>query len=140
MNKTLPTSKDVADFIRDLPSEKRQAEALQLVDMFKEVTGHAPKMWGPSIIGFDQYHYKYASGNEGDMPSVSFSPRKGAISLYLFDGYTEYADLLSKLGKHKKAVACLYVNKLADIEMTVLKDMVAKSYAAVDNHPDRVDK
>lgn len=126
-NKTAPTGVSVEAFISALPDEKKKQDSYTLINMMKEITGHEPRMWGPTIIGFGTYHYKYESGREGDMPLAGFSPRKAAISLYFeseFPGRDEY---LAKLGKHKAAVACVYVNKLADIDLGVLKKMTIAS-------------
>lgn len=93
----------------------------------QSVTGFEPKMWGPSIIGFGRYHYKYASGHEGEMPLVGFSPRKAAISLYVFTGRKEHEHLLENLGKFRKGKSCIYVNKLADIDQDALKQLMTET-------------
>ncbi|HLU23959.1 MAG TPA: DUF1801 domain-containing protein [Bacillaceae bacterium] len=105
-------------------SEKKKADAYELLQIFEEVTGYEAKMWGPSIIGFGRYHYKYASGREGDAPLVAFSPRKAKISLYLDYEGEERDRFLEKFGKHTKSKACIYVNKLADIDINVLKELI----------------
>lgn len=114
----------VTGFIESVENEKKKADAYQLLDIFEEVTGYDAKMWGPSIIGFGSYHYKYASGREGDAPLVGFSPRKAKISLYLDYESEEREELLENFGKHTKSKACIYVNKLADIDGNVLKDLI----------------
>ncbi|WP_404455172.1 DUF1801 domain-containing protein [Oceanobacillus kapialis] len=114
----------VIEFIESVDHEKKKADAYQLLEIFEEVTGYDAKMWGPSIIGFGSYHYKYASGREGDAPLVGFSPRKARISLYLSYESEERENLLQSFGKHKKSKACIYVNKLADIDTNVLKDLI----------------
>ncbi|WP_026952210.1 DUF1801 domain-containing protein [Algoriphagus mannitolivorans] len=128
-NKTKPTYDSVDDFINQVESPKKREDAFQLKKIMEEVTGEKAVMWGPSIIGFGSYHYKYDSGHEGDAPIVGFSPRKAAISLYLLGCATQEAEpLLAKLGKHKKSVACIYANKLADLNPDVLRELIAKSY------------
>ena len=97
--------------------------------MMREASGHEPKMWGPSIVGFGQYHYKYASGHEGDMCEIGFSPRKRELSLYVTCDLQEFAPELAKLGKHRAGKGCLYVKRLADIDLAVLRKMIAKSLA-----------
>lgn len=118
------TEESVIDFIERVESDKKKADAYQLLEIFKEVTGYEAKMWGPSIIGFGRYHYKYASGHEGDAPLVGFSPRKAKISLYLAYESEERDKLLESFGKHTKSKACIYINKLADIDINVLKDLI----------------
>lgn len=126
-NKTSPTGASVEAFINALPDEKKKQDSYALINMMREVTGHEPHMWGPTIIGFGTYHYKYESGREGDMPLAGFSPRKAAISLYFESEFPGRDEFLAKLGKHKAAVACVYVNKLADIDLGVLKKMIIAS-------------
>ena len=115
----------ISDFIESVEHEKKKADAYQLVDIFEETTGYRAKMWGPSIIGFGSYHYKYESGHEGDAPLVGFSPRKAKISFCLD---CERGETLKSLGKHTKGKACIYVNKLTDIQIDVLKELI--SYTA----------
>lgn len=114
----------VIEFIENVENEKKKADAYQLLEIFEEVTGYKAKMWGPSIIGFGSYHYKYASGREGDAPLSAFSPRKAKISLYLDYESEEREKLLENFGKHTKSKACIYVNKLADIDTNVLKNLI----------------
>ncbi|PGZ57854.1 hypothetical protein COE58_24195 [Bacillus cereus] len=118
------TENSVIEFIESMENEKKKADAYQLLEIFEEVTGYDAKMWGPSIIGFGSYHYKYASGREGDAPLVGFSPRKSKISLYLIYESEEREKILENFGKHTKSKACIYVNKLADIDINVLKDLI----------------
>ncbi|EZH66569.1 hypothetical protein DH09_11650 [Bacillaceae bacterium JMAK1] len=118
------TNNSVNEFIESVESEKKKADAYQLVEIFEEVTGYKAKMWGPSIIGFGSYHYKYASGREGDAPLAGFSPRKAKISLYLAYESKKREELLARFGKHTKSKACIYVNKLADIDPDVLKELI----------------
>lgn len=114
----------VIEFIENVENEQKKADAYRLLEIFEEVTGNKSKMWGPSIIGFGSYHYKYASGREGDAPLVAFSPRKAKISLYLDYESEEREKLLENFGKHTKSKACIYVNKLADIDTNVLKNLI----------------
>lgn len=126
-SKTTATGVSVDAFINSLPNEQKKQDSYTLINMMREVTGHEPYMWGPTIIGFGNYHYKYNSGREGDAPIAGFSPRKAALSLYFESEFPGREDLLAKLGKHKAAVACVYVNKLADIDLGVLKKMIIAS-------------
>jgi len=127
-NKTAPTTVSVQEFIATVPSQKRQAEAQILLDIFERASGQPAVMWGPSIIGFGSVHYRYATGREGDTATVGFSPRKAKLSLYLARNFPEFPDLIERLGKHDLAVGCLYVNKLADIDLTVLEELVVRAY------------
>ena len=129
-NKTKPTKLSVAAFIDALTDETKRADAKALVKLMQNATGEKPKMWGPSIIGFGSYHYKYDSGREGDMPLAGFSPRKAATVFYVMTGFSDSAALLAKLGKHTTGKACLYVKKLADVDQKVLEALVVKSVAA----------
>ncbi|MCX2679144.1 DUF1801 domain-containing protein [Galbibacter sp. EGI 63066] len=126
--KTRPTEADVLEFIQSFaPNEQRRKDSLALLNFMEKISGHKPKMWGPSIIGFGSYHYKYASGHEGDAPLVGFSPRKSALSLYVFTGLESHKHLLNGLGKFKKGKACIYVNKLADINLNVLANLMKET-------------
>lgn len=127
-NKTQPTKASVAKFLNAIEHETRRADGKRLLKMFKEITGEKPVMWGESIVGFGQYHYKYDSGREGDFLMTGFSPRKSNLSLYVMDGFKGRDALLKKLGKHRTSVACLYINKLADVDEKVLRTMIEKSY------------
>ncbi|MHC0441496.1 DUF1801 domain-containing protein [Flavobacterium sp. 3-210] len=126
-NKTNETESSVIDFINNSDDETKIKDAFELVNIMQKVSGFEPKMWGPSIIGFGSYHYKYASGHEGDAPLAAFSPRKAAISLYFYLPAEDREELLAKLGKHKAAKGCIYVKKLADIDVEILKKMVSIS-------------
>lgn len=127
-NKTAETQTSVLDFINTfVDDEAKRNEAFELVKIMQKVTGFEAKMWGPSIIGFGSYHYKYASGHEGDAPLAGFSPRKAAISLYVYLSEENREDLLSKLGKHRAAKGCIYIKKLSDINIEILKEMVSAS-------------
>ncbi len=121
------TDNDVIEFIEHVENPKKREDAYKLLDIFTETTGYEAKMWGPSIIGFGTYHYKYASGHEGDAPLVGFSPRKAKISLYILNNYTEQEKLLQQLGKHTATKACVYINKVADIDVDILKLFINES-------------
>ena len=125
---TIP--KDVSEFMSGIDNKTRRADAQALLNIFQKVTGEAPKFWPPSIIGFGEYHYQYASGREGDSLNVGFSPRKANLVMYVMGSVGADHPLMRKLGKHKTGKACLYVNKLADIDMAVLEDVIALSYKA----------
>jgi hypothetical protein len=127
-NKTVETGASVDEFI-DGVEEKRRADARALVDLMRRVTGVEPKMWGPAIVGFGKYHYRYDSGREGDMLRVGFSPRKANLALYLIAKDDTFHDALADLGKHKMGGSCLYVNRLADIDTGVLESMVRRSWS-----------
>ena len=129
--KTQPTQIDVAEFIRTFAdSEQKQKDSFELIEIMRKVTGCEPQMWGPSMIGFGKYHYKSErSRQEGDWPLVGFSPRKAAISLYVFSGMPEHEYLLEGLGKFKKGAACIYVKKLSDISTPVLKEIMKTTIA-----------
>ncbi|WLR54727.1 DUF1801 domain-containing protein [Mesobacillus subterraneus] len=125
--KTKENDNSVIEFIENVDSPKKRDDAYRLLDIFTETTGYPAKMWGPSIIGFGSYHYKYDSGHEGDAPLVGFSPRKAKISLYFATGDTEREALLEKFGKHTSGKACVYINKVADIDVEVLKALINQS-------------
>lgn len=128
--KTIETAVDPAEFIAAVEPERKREEARVLDALFRKVTGEPAKMWGPSIVGYGRYHYRYESGREGDMCRQGFSPRKAKHSLYILQCGEEseeaaFAPLLARLGKHSRGAACLYVNKLADIDLGVLEEMIA---------------
>jgi len=125
--KTKLNNKSVLKFINRVPDEKKRKDSLAILDMMKKITKEEPKMWGDSIIGFGTYHYKYASGREGDWFLTGFSPRKQNFSLYIMSGFKEYGELLRKLGKHKTSKACLYIKSLDDIDTKTLKELITKS-------------
>ena len=126
-NKTQAHGGNVMAFIEAVADEKQRADAHAITAMMARLSGEPPKMWGPSIIGFGQYHYKYDSGREGDSLRIGFSPRKGQTVLYMMDGYDGRTDQLARLGKHKIGKSCLYIKRLSDIDMTVLEAMAAGS-------------
>ncbi|MCM3720290.1 DUF1801 domain-containing protein [Fictibacillus phosphorivorans] len=127
--KTKVNDNSVIEFIENVDSPKKREDAYKLLDIFSETTGFEAKMWGPSIIGFGSYHYRYDTGHEGDAPLVGFSPRKAKISLYLATGDPNREELLSNFGKHTTGAACVYINKLADIDVEVLKELIEQSVA-----------
>ena len=130
-NKTQPTKVNPLDFIASV-DPKRQDDCKTLLKMMEDITGEQAVMWGPSIVGFGLYHYKYASGREGDFMRCGFSPRKQDLTVYIMSGFKEYGDLLSKLGKYKTSVSCLYLKKLADVDLAVLREMIERSVAYMD--------
>lgn len=123
-NKTQPTGVPIETFLSGLVPESKREEAHRLDTLFREVTGWTPRMWGPSIVGYGSYHYRYESGREGDFLATGFSPRKARHSIYILPGYHDYAAILVRLGKHKTAKSCLYVNTLADIDLDVLAELI----------------
>ena len=123
-NKTRPTVVSVADFIASVENPKRREDAQAVLALMSEISGEPATMWGPSIIGFGQYHYRYASGHEGDAPVVGFSPRKANLVLYFAGDEPEYSERLARLGKHKASKACVYVNRLSDLDPAVLREMI----------------
>lgn len=125
--KTKVNDASVEDFLHAIEHPVKRADSLVLLQLMTDITGVAPKMWGESIVGFDTYHYVYASGREGDWPLVGFSPRKQNISLYIMPGFNNFGPLLEKLGKHKTSKACLYINKLADVDIEILKKLIEQS-------------
>jgi hypothetical protein len=125
--KTKETDNSVIEFIEQIDNPKKREDAYRLLDIFTETTGFEAKMWGPSIIGFGSYHYKYKSGHEGVAPLAGFSPRKAKISLYFEQGEPKREELLKQFGKHTTGKACVYVNKLADIDVDVLKALITES-------------
>ena len=125
-NKTKPTKVSVRGFVDEIENETRRKDAKMLLKVFKEVTGLTPQMWGPSIVGYGRYHYKYESGREGEFMMTGFSARKANLVLYIMPGYLDLSDQLKRLGKHKLGKSCLYINKLDDVDMDVLKEIFEK--------------
>ena len=128
--KTKPTEVSVSDFLDKIDKEQLRDDCRTLLKLFKKVTGFPPKMWGPTIVGFGKYHYKYDSGHEGDMCITGFAPRQDKMVLYV-GGFPEFESLLKKLGKHKVSKACLYIKKLDDVDLDVVEQIVKKSVACV---------
>ena len=125
--KTRPTDASVEAFVQSVADEARRADCLAVLRLMKAVTGAEPRMWGGSIVGFGQYHYRYASGREGDWFLVGFSPRKNDLTLYIMAGFEQYEALLARLGKFKLGKSCLYIKRLADVDTGVLKELIAAS-------------
>jgi hypothetical protein len=125
--KTKPTYVKVEDFLDAVEHPRRKADGYDLLRIMTEITKEEPVMWGSSIVGFGSYHYKYESGREGDMPVTGFSPRKSSLSVYIMSGFDEFDDLLGQLGKYRAGKSCLYINKLADVDVSVLKELIKKS-------------
>jgi hypothetical protein len=130
-NKTQPTAANVAAFIAAVPDATRRADAETLAALMARLSGAPAAMWGPSIIGFGEYHYRYDSGRTGSMSRIGFSPRKAETVVYLIDGFTGQAELLARLGKHRIGKSCLYIKRLADIDISVLEAMITASLATM---------
>lgn len=130
-NTTAPTDVPVEEFIAEVDHPVRRADAEVLDAMFRRITQQDPVMWGPAMVGYGQYHYEYASGHSGDALATGFSPRKASLSLYGLTGQPEAPDLLAELGKHKLGKACLYINKLADVNLDVLEELIRTGYRYV---------
>lgn len=136
--KTKETDNSVIEFIENVDHPKKREDAYRLLDIFTEATGYKAKMWGPSIIGFGKYHYKYKSGHEGDAPLVGFSPRKAKISLYFSPDDSQRDKLLKDFGKHTTGKACVYINKVADINVDVLTSLIKQSISFLkETYPDQ---
>ena len=125
--KTKPTNASVEKFLNQVADETRREDCFKVAKMMEEITGEKPKMWGPSIVGFGSYHYKYASGQEGDWPIAAFSPRKQDLTLYLLPGFAESGELMKQLGKHRTGVSCLYIKRLSDVHVPTLKKLIRQS-------------
>ena len=137
-NKLQETTGNVSKFVEEIEDEKKRQDAYLLIQLFSEETGYEPKLWGANIIGFGRYHYKYASGHEGDAAPIGFSPRKAQISIYLSQPEDEIREeKLSRLGKHKMGKGCLYIKKVSDIDPAVLKELVQDSVSYIkETYPD----
>lgn len=133
--KTVYTGVDVVDFINSyVDNEQKKADSFRLLELMQKWSGFEPKMWGPTIVGFGNYHYKYASGHEGDAPMIAFSPRKPAITLYVFSATDKNKHLLDGLGKYTISKACIYIKKLSDINLEVLKNICNDSIQYLNEH------
>jgi hypothetical protein len=133
--KTTYTGKDVVDFINSyVDTEQKKTDSLQLIDLLQKWSDSEPKMWGPSIIGFGNYHYKYASGHEGDAPILTFSPRKAALTFYVYSDTDKSKTLIADLGKFKMSKACIYVKKLSDINTDILRELCIESIKYISEH------
>ena len=122
--KTQPTNQSVKEFLNQIQEPERRADCFEIVKIMEKITGEKPTMWGPSIVGFGSYHYKYASGREGDWPMTGFSPRKKDLTLYIMMGFEKHADLMEKLGKHSTSKSCLYIKRLSDVHIPTLKKLM----------------
>jgi len=137
--KTVKNDNSVENFLNNVDHENKREDSFKILQMMQEVTGEEPKMWGDSIIGFGEYHYRYASGREGNAPLVGFSPRKQNLTLYLMGCYInpddkQYDQLFQQLGKHKTGKSCLYVNKLSDVDISVLEQLITRSFEDMQKH------
>ena len=128
-NKTQPHGGSVEGFLNTIEDAQKRKDAFEVLALMKEVTGEPPIMWGPGIVGFGAYHYKYESGREGDSPITGFSPRKAALTLYIMPGFQPYHEYMQRLGKYKTGKSCLYLKKLNDIDREILKKLVSGSVA-----------
>ena len=129
--KTQKTDASVEDFLNSVDDERKRKDSFAILELMREVTGEEPAMWGASIVGFGSYRYKYASGQEGEWPTVGFAPRKRNLTLYIMSGFDDYDSLLAKLGKYKTGKACLYINKLDDVDLPTLRELIKQSVAHV---------
>jgi hypothetical protein len=134
-NKTKPTSKSVPEFLEQINDPGRKADCRNIASLMEKLTGSEPKMWGDSIVGFGEYRYKYDSGREGDWFLAGFSPRRQNLTLYINGYLEEYPDHLERLGKYKRGKGCLHINKLEDIDLLVLEDMIRTSLKGVKQKP-----
>ena len=129
--KTQKTDASVEDFLNSVPDEKKRQDSFAILELMRDVTGEEPAMWGTSIVGFGTYRYKYASGHDGEWPLVGFSPRKRNLTLYIMSGFDDYEPLLAQLGKYRTGKSCLYINKLGDVDLATLRELVKQSAAHV---------
>ena len=132
--KTKPTQESVKEFLNQIPDEERRKDCLAVAKIMEEITGSKPKMWGPSIVGFGTYHYKYASGREGDWMITGFSPRKKDLTLYIMMGFEKHPELMKQLGKHGTGKSCLYIKRLSDIHLPTLKKLIKQSVKQLQDH------
>jgi len=130
-NKTMPSAVSVQTFLDSVPDDGKRADALSLIDIMQKATGECPVMWGPSIVGFGSYHYRYASGREGDSPLVGFSPRTTSLVIYIVTGFDGAEPLLAELGKHSTGKSCLYIKRLSDVDLKVFARLIKQSVQAV---------
>ncbi len=129
--KTRVNDASVKDFLNDVEDDQKRQDCFDLVDLMTDITGEEPKMWGPSIVGFGSYRYRYDSGREGDWMQVGFSPRKQALTLYIMSGFSRYQKLMEKLGKNKTGKSCLYIKRLSDVDGDVLRELITLSVEQV---------
>lgn len=134
--KTIPTDQSVEQFLNDIGDEGKRRDSGTLLDLMREATQDEPRMWGSSIVGFGNSHYTYASGREGNWFRVGFSPRKQNLTVYIAGGFDQHADLMQRLGKHTTGKSCLYVKRLADVDLPTLKALIIRSVEDVpDSNP-----
>jgi len=135
-NKTQRNDGDVLAYLESVSNKRRREDSLALLKIMEEVTGEPAEMWGTSIVGFGSYHYRYESGREGDMMLTGFAPRKASLSLYIMGGHERYDELMARLGKHRTGSSCVYINKLADVDLDVLRELINESveYMRSANH------
>ena len=126
--KTKENKASVKKFLNSVKDEQKRQDSFKILEMMKKITKEDPKMWGPSIVGFGSYHYKYASGHEGDMCMAGFSPRKEALTIYILPGFEKYDSLMKKLGKYKTGKSCLYIKRLDDVDRNILEEIISTSY------------
>jgi hypothetical protein len=126
--KTKLNNASVEKFLNSVKDEQKRQDSFKFLEMMKKITKEEPKMWGPSIVGFGKYHYKYASGHEGEMCMAGFSPRKEALTIYILPGFEKNKSLLKRLGKYKTGKSCLYIKKLDDVDIKVLTELISESY------------
>jgi hypothetical protein len=134
--KTKLNQTSVGKFLNSVKDEQKREDSFKILEMMKKITKEDPKMWGPSIVGFGSYNYKYASGHEGDMCIAGFSPRKEALTIYILPGFEKYDSLMEKLGKYKTGKSCLYIKKLEDVDTKVLKELISESVKYMKNKYD----
>ena len=135
--KTKPTKASVKEFLNQISDKERRDDCFAVAKIMEEITGEKAKMWGPSIVGFGTYHYKYASGREGDWPVTGFSPRKKDLTLYLMMGFEKHTELMQKLGKHSTGKSCLYIKRLSDIHVPTLKKLIKTSIKELHDYVNR---
>lgn len=131
--KTRPTGLSVTDFLDAVDDETKRADAYRVLELMSDITGEEPEMWGPSIVGFGSYHFKYASGREGDWMVTGFSPRKTALTLYIMSGFRRHDELMEQLGSFKTGKSCLYIKRLDDIDLDVLRELISASVEHIRN-------
>ena len=132
--KTKQTGASVKEFLNQIPDEERRKDCLAVAKIMQEITGSKPKMWGPSIVGFGSYHYKYNSGREGDWMITGFSPRKKDLTLYIMMGFEKHPELMKQLGKYSTGKSCLYIKRLSDIDVPTLKKLIKASGKQLQEH------
>ena len=128
-NKTQRNDGDVMAYLESVSNKRRREDSMVVLEMMGEITAEPAEMWGTSIVGFGSYHYRYESGREGDFMITGFAPRVQALTLYIMGGFERYDELLAKLGKHRTGSSCLYINKLADVDLDVLRELISESVA-----------